>query len=82
MTIREYKIPEGSEDLVDAMVVRCVEDFLAQQMRGKPVEEKPEYQEAVDAFRAENDMEVKYEVKEEPMQEEVKPMQVEENIIK
>ena len=44
-------------------------------MRGKPVEEKPEYQEAVDAFRAENDMEVKYEVKEEPMQ-------VEENIIK
>jgi hypothetical protein len=66
MIIKEYKIPEGSESFVDAMVARCVEDFIAQQMREKPIEEKPEYQTAVDSFRVENGMEKKFEkVKEE-----------------
>ena len=58
---KTYKIPEGSEALVDAMVARCVEDFIAQQMREKPIEEKLEYQQAVDTFRVENGMEKKFE---------------------
>jgi hypothetical protein len=60
MITKEYKIPEGSGKLVDAMVARCVEDFLAQQMREKPIEEKPEYQQAVDAFRKDNKMKARF----------------------
>ena len=60
MITKEYKIPEGSEKLVDAMVARCVEDFLAQQMRERPIEEKLEYQQAVDAFRKDNKMKARF----------------------
>ena len=68
--IKEYKIPEGSEAIVDKMVAVGVERFLAQQMKETPVEEKPEYQKAVDTFRVDNGMEAKFtKVEEKPIED-------------
>lgn len=76
MIEKTYKIPDGSEEKVDAMVAVAVERFLREQMKETPVDEKPEYKQAVDSFRADNDMELKFEVKEEvkPI-EEIKPIE-------
>jgi hypothetical protein len=77
MIEKTYKIPEGSEAIVDNMVQIGVERFLKIQLSQPPVEEKVEYQQAVDSFRTENAMELKYskvEVKpiEEPIEEPIK----------
>ena len=63
MITRTYKIPEGSESKVDEMVAVAVERFLREQLKETPVEEKVEYQTAVDSFRKDNLMKTKYEVK-------------------
>jgi hypothetical protein len=74
MIEKTYKIPEGSETIVDNMVAVGVERFIRQQME-IPVEEKIEYREAIDTFRADNHMELRFakveEVQEEPKVEEV-----------
>jgi len=65
-----FKIPTGSEEKVKEMVSVAVERFLREQMKEVPVEEKPEYQEAVDSFRKENEMETKFAVDTESLPEE------------
>jgi hypothetical protein len=71
---KTYKFPAQCEQAVDNMVAVVVERYLRQQMSAPPVEEKVEYQQAVDAFRVENNMETvftkKIEVKpiEEPIE--------------
>jgi|LakMenEpi03Aug12_release.lakeMendotaPanAssembly.Ray.scaffolds.fasta_scaffold249824_5 hypothetical protein len=72
---KTYKIPEGSEESVDNMVSVAVERFLAQQLKETPVQEKPEYKDAVDTFREDNGMDKKFENK--PI-EEVKDVIVDE----
>jgi hypothetical protein len=67
---KTYKIPEGSESIVDNMVAVGVERFLAQQMKEVPVQEKPEYQTAVDSFRTDNKMELRFTKVEEVLVEE------------
>lgn len=72
-TIKNYKIPSGAESIVDNMVAVGVERFLKEQMAIPPIEEKVEYQQAVDTFRTENNMTTKFtkiEI-EEPLLEEV-----------
>ncbi len=59
-----FKIPVGSEEKVKEMVAVAVERFLRTQMQETPVEEKPEYKEAVDSFRLDNKMEAKFAVAE------------------
>ena len=65
-----FKIPVGSEEKVREMVAVAVERFLREQMKETPVEEKPEYKEAVDSFRLDNSMEAKF-TKAEVVKEEV-----------
>jgi hypothetical protein len=70
---KTYKIPEGSEEKVDEMVAVAVERFLRDQMKETPVEEKQDYQEAVNSFRIENNMNPKYTiVKIEPILDDTK----------
>ena len=64
-----FKIPVGSEEKVREMVAVAVERFLREQMAETPVEEKPEYKTAVDTFRADNKMELKFAKVEEPKEE-------------
>ena len=68
--IKQYTIPDGSEKIVDNMVAVGVERFLKEQFATPPVESKPEYKEAVDTFRTENNMTAKFTKVVEPLLEE------------
>jgi len=70
MIEKTYKIPEGSESVVDYAVNEVVELFLKEQFATPPVESKPEYQTAVDSFRVENNMTAKFTKVVEPLLEE------------
>ena len=76
-TTIELKIPVGSEEAVKNLASVAVERFLQTQFKEVPVEEKPEYREAVDSFRVENKMEAKFAVK---VVEEVKEEIIEEKL--
>ena len=80
MTEITFKIPEGSEEKVKEMVQVAVERFLKAQMAETPVEEKPEYKTAVDTFRADNKMELKFAKVEEP-KEEIKEEKVDKEVL-
>jgi hypothetical protein len=73
-TIIELKVPVGSEEQVKSLASVAVERFLMSQMAGIPVEQKPEYQEAVDTFRKDNKMALKFTKEEEIEDIEVKPL--------
>ena len=64
-----YELPEGSEEIVDNLVKVGIERFLRQQ-HDTPVEQKPEFQQAVDSAFVANNWEKKYDKPiEEPIEE-------------
>jgi len=76
MIKKTYELPEGSEEIVDNLVKVGIERFLRQQHETK-VEDKPEFQQAVDSALEANSWDKKYEIKKEPIDEKpIEPIEV------
>ena len=62
MIEKTYKIPEGSEEIIDALVKTGIDRFYRREM-DTPVDSKPEFKTAVDSAMVANNWDKRFDIR-------------------